>query len=117
MQNKIYLAALTLILGGYFFNVKFWFLDFGTLYLSAFAIVGFGIVGCINYEKINRKLAIVVAPLYLAVVTASISIVVNLPDVDYFLVGALFFLATVCLFSFGFFKLFSTFSDGSHKKI
>lgn len=107
MQNKIYLAALTLILGGYFFNVKLWFLDFGTLYLSAFAIVGFGIVGCINYEKLNRKLAIVVAPLYLAVVTASISIVVNLPDVDYFLVGALFFLATVCLFSFGFFKLFS----------
>lgn len=107
MQNKIYIVALTLILSGYFFNVKLWFLDFGTLYLSAFAIVSFGIVGCINYDKLNRKLAIVAGPLYFTLVIAAISTILNMPDVDYFLVGALFLLATVCLFSFGFFRLFS----------
>ena len=107
LRNKLYFGILVLILGSYFFNIKFNFLNFGVLYFAVFAIICFGMLGYIKYERLSGKLLIVVLPLYMAVVIAVVSFFANLPDADYFLVGAFFILATVALCSFGFFGLFS----------
>ncbi|MBG6074696.1 hypothetical protein [Polaromonas sp. CG_9.11] len=107
LRGILSFCFLTLLLGGYFFNIKFELLSFGTFYPAIFFIIFLGSLNQINYKNNNGDLLFVVMPIYLAVIVAIISFVINSPDADYFLVGALFIMATVGLSSFGFFEAFS----------
>lgn len=100
-------CVLTLLLAAFFFNIKFSFLNFSSFYVGIVAIIFLGILGQIRCGKLSSELMAVVAPLYIAVILAIISYLVNFPEADYFLCGAFFILATLGLCSFGFFSLFS----------
>jgi hypothetical protein len=106
-QNYLITLFLPLFLFGYLFNIKFDFFGVGTLYPSALTLILIGIFGCILRKTACGAVFVVVSPLYVALALASISFGINAPNSDYFLVGALFLLATVGLCSFGFFDLFS----------
>lgn len=100
-------CLLTLIFFGFFFNPKFVFLGFGAFYPSVVILVILGMVGLVYIEKAPSALFVVIWPIYFALTLAMISLGVNYPDIDYFLVGAFFCMAVVGSISFGFFSLFS----------
>ena len=106
LQYVFSMAFLVALFVGYFFNIKFNALGFGTFYPAIFLIIIIGIFGGVVDGGLRSKLLVSMSPLCLAIVFSIISFLVNSPDSDYFFVGAIFLMAAVGLSSFGFFAIF-----------
>lgn len=107
-KNILLFLPLLVIFEFLFFNIKFSFLDFGTIYPAIFTIILVGAFGFIRHKKLNKRLLFVTLPLCSGFILATISYIENSPKADYYFVSSLFVLAILGLCSFSFFDKFST---------